>query len=172
MLFNLYFLTILGINDLHSWDDWRIKLTLLITGTLEVSSILHVALLVYLRLMAVLQPTRTKKGIIAKSHYLLIAIWALVILSNLFRFIFFTIDLKALLHIIEQLNFWALVVTPIILIVSFYVMLVFSVWKKKNGKEDIISEKPISKKEKENARTTGIVMRLVMVLLLCYTLTI
>ena len=151
------------------WEDWRIMLTLLITGTLEVSSILHVALIVYLRLMAVLQPMRTNEGIIAKSNYLLIAIWVLVIINNIFRFIFFAIDSKAALHMMDQFNFWVLVVTPVILIISFYVMLIFSVWKKKNSKENSIPEQARSKKEKENTRTTKIVMRMVIILLLCYT---
>ena len=144
-------------------------LTLLITGTLEVSSILHVALIVYLRLMAVLQPMHTNEGIIAKSNYLLIAVWALVIISNLFRFIFFAIDSKTVLIIMDQINFWALVVTPVILILLFYLMLIFSVWKKKNSKENTIPEQARSKKEKENTRTTKIVMRMVIILLLCYT---
>ena len=151
------------------WEDWRIMLTLLITGTLEVSSILHVALIVYLRLMAVLQPMRTNEGIIAKSNYLLIAIWVLVIINNIFRFIFFAIDSKAALHMMDQFNFWVLVVTPVILIISFYVMLIFSVWKKKNSKENSIPEQARSNKEKENTRTTKIVMRMVIILLLCYT---
>ena len=157
------------------WEDWRIMLTLLITGTLEVSSILHVALIIYLRLMAVIQPMRTNEGMIAKSNYLLIAIWVLVITNNLFRFIFFAIDSKAMVGIMDQFNLWVLVVTPVILIILFYVLLVISVWKKKNGKENTfrtcehIPEQVRSKKEKENARTTKIVMRLVMVLLLCYT---
>ena len=151
------------------WEDWRIMLTLLITGTLEVSSILHVALIVYLRLMAVLQPMRTNEGIIAKSNYLLIAIWVLVIINNIFRFIFFAIDSKAALHIMDQFNFWVLVVTPVILIISFYVMLICSVWKKKNRKENTAAEQARSKTEKENTRTTKIVMRMVIILLLCYT---
>ena len=148
--------------------DWRIMLTLLITGKFEVCSILHVALLVFLRLIAVIKPMGNKGGIIAKRNYVLAVIWILIITNNSLRFVFFTVDYKDCVHKMDQFNFWALVVTPVVLIVSFYVILIFSVRRKKSRNENTMSEQGMSIKEKENARTTKIVMRLVIVLLICY----
>ena len=143
-------------------------LPVLITGTFEVSSILHVALLVYLRLRAVRQPLNNKEGIIARRNYLLSAIWFLIITNNLLRFTFFSLDLRDEVDIMDKFNFWVLVVTPVVLILSFYIFLLLSVWKQKNNAESTMSTQVKSSKEDENRRTTRIVMRLVITLLICY----
>ena len=143
-------------------------LPVLITGTFEVSSILHVALLVYLRLRAVREPLDSKEGIIAKRNYILTAIWVLISTNNLLRFIFFTLNLRDGVDMMDKFNFWFLVVTPVVLIFSFYILLLFSVWKQKGNSGCAMSTHTKSAKEEENKRTTKIVMRLVVTLLVCY----
>ena len=143
-------------------------LPVLITGTFEVSSILHVTLLVYLRLRAVRQPLNSKEGIIARRHYLLTEIWVLIITNNSLRFTFFALNLRDGVDIMDNFNFWVLVVTPVVLILSFYIFLLLSVWKQKSNAESTMSTQVKSAKEEENRRTTRIVMRLVITLLVCY----
>ena len=153
---------------MHATADWRIMLTLLLTGTFEVSSILHVALLVYFRLISILQPLIHNEGIIARRNYLLASIWILIVSNNSLRFIFFVLDMRDGVDVMDSLNFWVLVVTPATSILLFYVLLVFFVRQKKQGNECHMSIQVQSAREEENDRTTKIVMRLVVTLLFCY----
>ena len=109
--------------------DWRIEGLTFIPNILETTSILHVTLLVFLRLLAVTDPMKYKEAHIKSRHKSIIVIWLTSIIVRLIALISQKYHTKAffyyryfLLHMFHTI--------PIIMIVIMYVTLIMTLKKR------------------------------------------
>jgi hypothetical protein len=136
------------------------------TYILEFSSILHVALLVFLRLMTI-------RNSLSNGHEkyrlpFLVSIWMISIVPNLIRSVALIFMRKDIFVYLGIINFISIGTFPVIGIVIMYILLVHSVKKKKGPNKDVLTSNITPITESNNRRMTVIVMRLVIMLLICY----
>ena len=146
--------------------DWRIEGLTFIPNILETTSILHVTLLVFLRLLAVTDPMKYKEAHIKSRHKSILVIWLTSIIVRLIALISQKYHTKAffyyryfLLHMFHTI--------PIIMIVIMYVTLIMTL-KKRSMALISMTEQSQQLSQSINRKMEIVVKRIVVSLLICY----
>ena len=137
-----------------------------IPNILETTSILHVTLLVFLRLLAITDPMKYKEAHIKSRHRSIIVIWLLSIIVRLVALLSQKYHSKVffyyryfLLHIFHTI--------PIIMIVIMYGTLIMTL-KKRSATLLTMTEQSQQLSDSINRKMTIVVKRIVVSLLICY----
>lgn len=146
--------------------DWRIEGLTFIPNILETTSILHVTLLVFLRLLAITDPMKYKEAHIKSRHKSIIVIWLTSIIVRLIALLSQKYHSKVffyyryfLLHIFHTI--------PIIMIVIMYGTLIMTL-KKRSATLLTMTEQSQQLSDSINRKMTIVVKRIVVSLLICY----
>ena len=148
--------------------DWRPTLLFFLTHALEFSSILHVALLVFLRLMTLRNPLPQGECVIKLRRYSILTIWIISIVLNIIPFLSWVSKLKDVSEYFALVNLHCFGTIPVIGIIIMYGLLVWTVRKKQRQDQNLFLGKDDSTVEANNRRTTALISRVVMVLIICY----
>ena len=148
--------------------DWKSNLIFFPPHVLEFSSIMHVAVLVFSRLMAVRELSLTGKHRAKLYLFSVVTIWIVSATFNIIPLIALVLKWKNFYTNVRLLNLHCLSTFPVICIVVMYILLVHTV-KKKRKRESMVIPDAITSIMKENQqRMVIIVRRLVIMLLVCY----
>ena len=146
--------------------DWRIEGLTFIPNILETTSILHVTLLVFLRLLAVTDPMKYKEAHIKSRHKSIIVIWTTsvivrlaALLSQKYHTTVFLYYRYFLLHIFHTI--------PIIAIVIMYARLILTL-KRRSTNLITMTERSQQLSDSINRKMAIVVKRIVVSLLICY----
>ena len=133
---------------------------------LELSSILHVTVLVFLRLWAITHPMSYEEMHVKMRYISIAMIWVISILVQIVYTFSFFYGMKDVYPIVAKIGLTCFSTLPVLAIVCMYG---FLLWKlKKKELKDKQNERTTSKAEKRNQRMNAIVQRLVLFLLICY----
>ena len=149
-------------------EDWRVQLITLVPNVLETSSCLHVTVLVFLRLWAILKPmsyravhVKFRKTSIKIIWMTAISVWLLAVLTqSLMATRFYIIYRYIALHVFHTV--------PVICSALMYAVLVWTFRCKRNTKNDDSFPKKITYEDISSRRKINLVERIVIVLLVCY----
>ena len=147
-------------------EDPNIEIVTFLPNVLEITSILHVTLLVFLRLIAITEPIKYKEIHIKIRHTSIITIWLMsfgvriiAILSQKYKPSVFFYYRYFALHIFHTL--------PVICIIAMYVILMKTL-RRRNGHLEIMVDNSRHLADSMNRRMTIVVQRIVLALLICY----
>ena len=154
------------------FEDWRVELMTFVPNVLQTSSILHVAVLVYLRLLAILKPMSYKDVHEKVRKRSIPIIWVVSIASRLISVLtqifepmpkpFYAAYRYIALHVFHTV--------PIIFIICMYVKLVWTL--KKISEESNTTQATFTNvrnpKKSISKKATLLVQRVVLFLLGCY----
>ena len=143
-------------------------LVLFAPTVLELSSILHVAVLVFLRLWAVRKPLSYDELHIKMQHVSIKMIWAISLLVNIAATVAFMVSLKKAYPIVREINLHLFSTLPAIAILIMYVMLMYIIKIKQRKNRKSLTDMTTSNVDKNTTRMNLIVRRLVFFLLISY----
>ena len=135
---------------------------------LEFSTILHVALLVFLRLITVRNSLSQGDGIIKLRLYLVISIWILSIAVTFLPFLASVLKMKEFYCYSALVNLHCFNTAPVIGIIIMYGLLLWTIQKEQRQKKNNFPGMDTLKAEENNRRMTSIISRVVILLLICY----
>ena len=137
---------------------------------LEVTSILHILVLVYLRLLSIRQPLSTDNRVIQLRKKLIMLIWMISLAIEIWVLISFHFEIYGMWWLVKISITMIVEAVPLIVITVMNFLLIRALKKKKQ--DDLHPERIISNKSAviENYdRTTIAVKRLALFLLISYT---
>ena len=153
-------------------EDFTSILVLFAPHALELSSILHVTLLVFLRLLAVRDPLATPERRVKLRHVSIALIWTISLLLPTIFLIATLLDAGSFHKYFNIIYLNCFEIFPVICIVVMYYVLIRTLRKKKNeNKDNSMGFKQIiqnSTADGYNKKMQLLVGRLVIVLLFCY----
>lgn len=146
--------------------EWDHNVILVPKRTFEISSILHVVLLVILRLEAIKHP---KKKIMTKHNTILISsIWITSILCSALPICAIIINCKNAIPVIRLVELYCSSVVPVVGIVFTYRVLIWELKKQQKQRNEIHNHGIVLNTDDNVKRVTVIVSRIVTVFLICY----
>lgn len=133
---------------------------------LENLSILHIALLVFLRLLIVRKPLSTAGRPLRHRKALLLMIWLMSIIVEMpVPFLRRDPDFTALYR---SIIFHVFSTLPVVLIVVFYIIMTFPIKSHKKQNEEALNEANTSMQRPKDSRTTLLISGMVAILLIGY----
>jgi hypothetical protein len=135
---------------------------------LELSSILHVAVLVFLRLWAIRNPLSYNELHIKMQYISIKMIGAISLLVNISATVAFMASLKNAYPIVREMNLHIFSTLPAIAILIMYVMLMYILKIKQRKKSETLKDMTASNVDTKTTRMNSIVHRLVLFLLISY----
>ena len=149
--------------------DWRSNLIFLPPHVLEFSSIIHVAVLVFSRLMAVRELSLNGKRRAKLYLFSVITIWMVSVTFNIIPLIALFMKWKTFYTNVRLLNLHCLSTFPVICIVVMYTLLVHTVKKNQMRESMVTSTVAVTSIMKANQQRMVVIVRgLVIMLLVCY----
>ena len=148
--------------------DWQAELIGYPVRALEFSTILHVALLVFLRLNTVRNSLSYGDSIIKLRRYMIIAIWILSIVFTFLPILASIFKMKELFYYSNLVNLNCFGTVPIAGIILMYELLIQYVKKKQRKNQTVFPGIETLKTQENNRRMTLVISRGVIVLLICY----
>ena len=146
--------------------EWDHNIILVPKRTFEISSILHVVLLVILRLEAIKHPK--KKRMTKHNTTLISSIWITSILCSALPICAIIINCKNAIPVIRLVELYCSSVAPVVGIVLTYLLLIWELKKQQKQRNEIHTDRIVSNTDDNVKRVTVIVSRIVTVFLLCY----
>ena len=133
---------------------------------LETTSILHVTLLVFLRLLAVIEPMTYKEMHIKFRHTSIVVIWIMSIVVQTLALITQKFTSSAFFYY-RYFMLYVFHTFPIFCVIIMYFVLIHNL-KKRNRGMDIMVDKSRHFADSMNKKMTTVVKRIVLALLICY----
>ena len=152
-------------NILH---DWRINLIFFVPHVLEISSILHVALLVFLRLMAVRNPFSEEKRLALYRRISITLVWTTSIVFRTIPLVFSALKMKNSVVNFFTINLYLFRVFPVFAIIIMWGLLIWTAKRKQTHGESYLQTLKYSTEEANSRKMAEIIRRLVIILLVCY----
>ena len=156
-------------NDGGYSDNWRLVLINFVPDVLEMSSVLHVALLVFLRLFAVLKPM-SYTDVHVKMRFISIPIiWTASIFFHIINRVFLFAGTITHFYIANLFILFSFSVLPVISILIMYLILVYTLRKNKmSATKESYQDTPSTPVDTIQKKMTLVVQRVVLVLIFCY----
>ena len=156
------------ITDPGSWNTWHLNLVFFTPQRIfEISSVLHVALLVFLRLMAVRNPLSDEKGLILYRRISITVVWITSIVFSMMPVILDWLKIENGALYVYQINLYLFRIFPVFAIVIMWSLLIWTAKRKQSHGEGTLRTQH-SMKEPDSRRMAEIIRRLVIILLVCY----
>ena len=148
--------------------DWEITLITWLPNTLETSSILHVAVLVFLRAMVVLKPMRFTEMHLKVRYTSIALIWITTLTVRSVNVIALYFNATSFYYYYEFADIHCFHTIPAIFIIFMYGIMTWIILQKsRNKKENTVPSKTNPAAE-INKRVTLIVRRIVLFYISCY----
>ena len=146
--------------------DWRIEVQTFIPNVLETNSILHVMLIVFLRLLTIIEPIKCKEIHKNLRHKSIIVMWVVA---------FSVRSLALIIQMYKPNAFWfyryfllhGFHTVPLLLIIIMYLILIKSL-KNRSQTLEMMDLKSRQAANQMNKKMTIVVKRIVFALLICY----
>ena len=147
--------------------DWNLTLVFFTPHVLEFSSVLHVALLVFLRLVVVRSPFSEENDLLFYRRILIAIIWMTSIIFNVIPLIFSGLKMLNSFFYTNITNFYCLQIFPVFAIIIMWTVLLWTAKVRKSHSE-ISLQAQHSMEESNSKRIIEIIRWLVVFLLLSY----
>ena len=138
-------------------------------NVLEISSVLHVTLLVFLRLWVILKPLSCQELHTKMRHISIISIWIISILTNILPGIFWHLKMGPEYQYIGLINTYCFGLIPVVSIVFMYALIYWTIKKKSRAAKDTLEGTENCPLDLDSMKMTLLVTRVLLVLLVCYT---
>ena len=149
-------------------DDWRVELITVVPHFLETASILHVALLVYLRLLSILKPLSYQEIHIKLRHTGIKIIWIMSITVRLIAVLTQRFKTGKFYIYYRYIVLHGFHTIPVMCIIVMYGKLILTLKSKRNGSNAGMVDNARIHAEAQNKKTTLLVQRVVLFLIVCY----
>ena len=148
--------------------DWKFQLLLFPLLSLEILTVLHVALIVFLRLNTIRNPLSRIDDIIKLRRYFIISIWIVSLVFSFLPTLASVFKLKEFYYYSKLFVWHSFGTVPVIGITGMYGLLIWTVRKNQGENKKRFPEVETVNAEENNRRMTLIISCLVTFLLICY----